>query len=297
LVNSGAEAVDTALKLVRLTTGKSHLISTRGAWHGFTFGALSVSDPFLCQGLEPLLPNVTHVPYGNAPAVEAAITDQTGGVIVEPIQAESGAVTPPAGYLRDLESICRNKNVALIFDEIKTGIGKTGRMFACEHEGATPDLLLAGKSIGGGAVPIGAIIARARMWGRFGTSFPMASSSAAGNALACAAALATLEVVESEELCDQAARKGEIVRAALERLVRDFPERVRGAGGRGLLAGLHTANPKMANAITIRCIEHGVLLMPAFCHRATILVEPPLGIPDDLLHTALTVLREAVAAG
>jgi putrescine aminotransferase len=146
-------------------------------------------------------------------------------------------------------------------------------------------------------MPIGAIIARRKLWSRFGTSFPMASSSAAGNALACAAALATLDVVESEKLCDQAARKGAVVGEALDRLVHDFPQRARGIGGRGLLIGLHTPNPKIASAITIHCIERGVLLMPAFGRRATILVEPPLGIPDELLHTALTVLREAVAAG
>jgi putrescine aminotransferase len=296
LVNSGAEAVDSALKLVRLTSGKSHIVAARGAWHGFTFGALSVSEPLLCQGLSPLLPNVTHVPYGDAAAIDAALTDQTGCVMVEPIQAESGAVTPPPGYLRDLEQLCHQREVALIFDEVKTGMGKTGRMFACEHDAATPDILLTGKSLGGGAMPIGAVVARRNQWHRFGASFPMASSSAAGNSLACAAALATLDVIASEDLCHQADRKGQWLRAELENLAREFPERITGVSGRGLLLAIHTPNPKIAAALTIQAIQRGLLIMPAFCQRAKILVEPPLSIPDDLLKQALVILRESTIA-
>lgn len=295
VVSSGSEAVDSALKLVRLATGKPHVVAARGAWHGFTLGALSVSEPGMREGFGPLLADVTHVPFGDAAAVEQAIGDQTGAVIVEPIQAESGAIVPPDGYLRELVEICRRRGVVLVFDEIKTGIGKTGRLFSCEHEDAIPDVLVAGKSLGGGAMPIGAVVARRGLWGRFGLSFPMSSSSAAGNAPACAAAVATLDVVETEDLCERAERVGGRIMAALCELAEQHPSVVTGASGRGLLLALHTPSLKAATAIVSGCARRDVLVMTAFCDRTRILIEPPLSISDGELETALAGLGGAIA--
>lgn len=295
IVNSGAEAVDSALKLARLATRKPLIVAAQGAWHGFTLGALSVSEPSMCRSFEPLLGGVTHVPYGNAGAIEQAIQDQTGAVIVEPIQAESGAVMPPPGYLRDLVAICRRRNVMLIFDEIKTGIGKTGRVFACEHEDAVPDVLLVGKSLGGGVMPIGAVIARRKVWGAFGYSFGMSSSSGAGNAPACAAAVATLDLLERETLCDKAAAHGERLFVFLQSLAIKYPAVVTGASGRGLLAALHTDSLKTATEIAMQCIQRGVLVMNAFGDRTRILIEPPLCITAGQLDTALFAIEAAVA--
>ncbi len=294
IVNSGSEAVDTALKLARLATGKSHVISTRGAWHGFTFGALSVSEPSMCRGFTPLLAGITHAPFGDASAIDAAITAETGAVIVEPIQSENGAVVPPHGYLREVAELCAIKQVMLIFDEVKTGIAKTGRMFACEYDGAVPDVLLLGKSLGGGAMPIGSVTARRGFWGKFGLSFPMSSSSGAGNAPACAAALATLEVVASENLVDHAARKGERLLRAIELLAQEYPSILRGASGRGLLIALHTDSIKSAADIVSACIRRGVIVMAAFCDRTRILIEPPLCIGDDLVERVMAAIAEAV---
>src|SRR5262249_21450319 len=151
-------------------------------WHGFTFGAMSVSERPMVRGFEPLVPGVTAAAYGDAAAAEAAITERTGALIVEPLQAESGAIVPPAGYLAALAEICERRKVVLILAEVKSGIGKTGKMWACDPGGVVPDVLLAGKALGGGAMPIGTITARKRLWGRFGLSFPMSSSSGAGNA-------------------------------------------------------------------------------------------------------------------
>lgn len=294
VVNSGSEAVESALKLVRLATGKHRVVSAHGGWHGFTLGALSVSEPSLCRSFAPLLEGVTHVSYGDVGAVEQALDARTGAVIIEPIQAESGAVVPPSGYVREIADLCRRRNVVLILDEIKTGIGKTGRLFACEHENAVPDILLVGKALGGGVMPIGAMVARSGLWSKFGLSFPMSSSSAAGNAPACAAGLATLEVVESERLCAQAARTGARALAAFRELAREFPSIVTGASGRGLLIALHTDGLRSAARIVSGCASRGLLVMTAFCDRTRILFEPPLCITDEQTDFALDVLRQVL---
>ena len=294
IVNSGAEAVDSALKLARLVTGKPGIVATRGAWHGFTFGALSVSEPTMRRSFEPLLAGVTQVPYGDAPAAEDAMSASTGAMIVEPIQAESGAVVPPDGYLRELAEICRKRKVLLIFDEIKTGMGKTGRLYACEHEGAVPDILLVGKSLGGGAMPIGALIAKRELWGTFGYSFGMSSSSGAGNAPACAAALAALETLENDRLCENAHCRGGELAQGLRTIHSKFPDLITGFSGRGLLAALHTRNLKTATEIVQECVQEGVLMMSAFCDKSRILIEPPLCITAGQMATVLGALEKAM---
>src|SRR5262249_38854799 len=156
------------------------------------------------------------------------------------LQSENGAVVPPEGYLVSLARMCEERKVVLIFDEVKSGVGKTGKLWACEHDGAVPDVLLAGKALGGGAMPIGTVTARKKFWGRFGLSFPMSSSSGAGNAPACAAAVATLEVMAKEGLAEKAARSGARIIQAIAGLQAEFPSVVRGVTGRGLLIALHT---------------------------------------------------------
>jgi putrescine aminotransferase len=294
IVNSGSEAVDTALKLARLSTGKPEIVCTRGAWHGFTFGALSVSEKSMVRSFEPLLPGFVAVPYGDAAAIEAAINDRTAAVIVEPLQAESGAVVPPQGYLTALAEICKRLEVILIFDEVKSGIAKTGRMWACDHEAVVPDVLLAGKALGGGAMPIGTVTARRRFWGRFGLSFPMSSSSGAGNAAACAAAIATLEVVREEALADRAARAGERIGRGLHQLSQDHPSLLRGSSGRGLLLALHTDSAKTASEVVSGCARRGAIVMAAFCDRTRILVEPPLAVSDEDADFVVNAIHDSV---
>lgn len=291
IVNSGSEAVDSALKLVRLATGKHRVISARGAWHGFTLGALSVSEPSLCRSFEPLADGVTHVPYGDLAALEQAMDERTGALILEPIQGDGGALVPPAGYLREAAEVCRRRDVVFILDEIRTGLGRTGRWFACEHEQAVPDVLLLGKALGGGAMPIGALVAGSGLWTKFGLSFPMSSSSSAGNAPACAAGLATLEVIESEGLCGQAERTGERLLAALGALVREFAPILKGASGRGLLLSLHTDSARNAARLIAGCARKGLLVMTAFCDRTRVLLDPPLCITPEQIAFALGVLR------
>jgi putrescine aminotransferase len=295
VVNSGSEAVETALKLSRLVTGKPGIVCTVGAWHGFTFGCLSVSEQSMCRQFRPMLDGIKRVAYGNAAAIEASIDDTIGCVIVEPIQAESGAVVPPQGYLKSLREVCTNKNVLLIFDEVKTGIAKTGRMFACEHDGVVPDVLVCGKALGGGVMPIGAVVARRNVWGRFGLSFPMSSSSGAGNAYACAAALATLKMVADEKHCERAERLGERLMAGLKAIQKSFPDRLLETSGRGLLIGLKFEDHKFASQMVVECARRSVLVMNAFCDRSKILVEPPVCITDEQADRVVAVISESLS--
>lgn len=295
VVNSGSEAVESALKLARLATGKSGVVCATGAWHGFTFGCLSISEPSMCRQFRPMLDGVKRVAYGDAEAVDASIDNGIGCVIVEPIQSESGAIVPPAGYLRALKEICTKKNVLLIFDEVKTGIAKTGRLFACEHDDASPDILVCGKALGGGVMPVGAIVARREVWGRFGFSFPMSSSSGAGNAPACAAALATLRMVQERSICEQAERQGRRLMDGLRSIQDRFPESLVGLSGRGLLIGAGFTDQKFATAVVTECARRSVLVMNAFCDRTRILVEPPACISDEQVDAVTEALRDAVS--
>jgi putrescine aminotransferase len=233
------------------------------------------------------------VPYGNAQAAADAISPEVGAIIVEPVQSESGAVVPPRSYLKDLSGICTGSGTLLILDEIKTGMGKTGNMFACELDQVEPDVLLVGKSLGGGVMPIGAMIAKRKWWTKFGLSFAMSSSSSAGNRIACSAGVATLEVIKSENLCVNADRQGRRLRRALVDLCCLHPELLRTVSGRGLLVGLHTTSQKIAYEIITRCMRQGVLMMTAFLDRSRILIEPPLCVDDTQIDEIVMVLQQA----
>jgi len=296
IVTSGAEAVDSALKLARLATGRAGVICCQGAWHGFTLGAMSISEPELCRSFGPLLQGVRRVPYGDGQAAVEALCPEVGAIIVEPIQCESGGAVPPAGYLRELATACAASGALLIFDEIKCGMGKTGKMFASEFENVEPDVLLVGKSLGGGIMPIGAMVAKRQWWTKFGLSFAMSSSSAAGNRFACAAGLATLEVFQAENLCANAEKQGQRLRQELARLASRHPELVEAVTGRGLLVGLRTPNQKVAYEIAAHCVRNGVLIMPAFLDRARILIEPPLCIGDAQIDEVLRTVEQACDA-
>jgi putrescine aminotransferase len=250
----------------------------------------------MCRQFRPMLDGVKYVTFGDSTAIDAAIDEQTGCVIVEPIQSENGAVVPPGGYLRELQDICRRRGVLLVFDEVKTGIAKTGRLFACEFDGAVPDILVCGKALGGGVMPVGAVVSRREAWGRFGLSFPMSSSSGSGNAPACAAALATLELVRAEDLCSKAERQGSRLIAALRTTARSYPEKILDVSGRGLLIGVKTPSLNLASRIVSQCAKLGVLVMNAFCDRTKILVEPPACISDAQVGIVEQVFKEAVAA-
>ena len=219
LCSSGAEAVDSAIKLARLSTRRSGIVSAHGAFHGFTLGALSLCGlPVHARPFEPLLPDVTHVPFGDPTALAAAVSRNTAAVVLEPVQAEIGAEAPPAGFLAEARAICDAAGALLVVDEVRTGMGRTGPLFAVEDDGVVPDLLVLGKSLGAGIVPIGALLAQHRTWGRFGLTFSMSASSFSGNRLACVAALATLDLIERSDVLERARESAAALRGGLERL-------------------------------------------------------------------------------
>ncbi|MGW1774150.1 acetylornithine transaminase [Streptomyces sp. NPDC002104] len=236
--NSGAEAVEGAFKIGRLT-GRTHMVATGGGFHGRTMGALALTGQPAKQG--PFLPlpgDVTHVPYGDAEALRAAVTEETAFVIIEPIQGENGVVVPPAGYLTAAREITRATGTLLVLDEVQTGIGRCGQWFEhLAHEGVEPDIVTLAKGLGGG-LPIGAVVAFGPVAdllqpGQHGTTF-------GGNPIACAAGLAVIDTIAADGLLDQVKERGEALRGGIEGFAHPLVSHVRGAG---LLLGIVLTEP------------------------------------------------------
>ena len=286
LCNSGAEAVESALKFARLATGRKEIVATMRGFHGRTMGALSATwEPKYREPFEPLVAGFKHVPFNDLAAAEAAITDQTAAIIVEPVQGESGIRPATAEYLRGLEKICRDRGALFIVDEVQTGFGRTGKMFAHQLYGLQPDLMAVAKSIAGG-IPMGACLIGEKL----GTMPPMTHGATfGGNPLACAAAIAALDVLVDEDLPGRAAALGGWL---MERLS-DLPtDQVREVRGLGLMVGI-----ELRSKVTpvLRALQdQGVLALPA---GLTVLrVLPPLVISKDQLEQAVQAIEKVLAA-
>ncbi len=286
LCNSGTEAIEAALKFARLCTGRSEVVAAMRGFHGRTMGALSATwNRDYRRAFEPLVPGFSHVPYNDAAALEAAVNERTAAVLLEPVQGEGGVHPAEAGYLQAAQEICRRKGALLILDEIQTGYGRTGKMFACEHHSVVPDLMAVAKSMAGG-FPMGACLIGERL----GTMAPMSHGTTfGGNPLACAAALAALQVMRDEALPERAARLGERLMAALRELDAPIIRQVR---GQGLLVGveLKTKVTPVLQALQAR----GILALPA---GSTVLrFLPPLVIAEDDLEQVIDTTRQVFAA-
>ncbi|MEU6842443.1 acetylornithine transaminase [Streptomyces sp. NPDC046716] len=289
--NSGAEANEAAFKIGRLT-GRRHMVATTGGFHGRTMGSLALTgQPGKQDGFTPLPGDVTHVPYGDADALRAAVTEDTAFVIIEPIQGENGVVVPPAGYLKAAREITRATGTLLVLDEVQTGIGRTGHWFAYQaEEGVDPDVVTLAKGIGGG-LPLGVTVAfgeTARLLnpGQHGTTF-------GGNPVVCAAGLAVLDTVAAEGLLDNAKRVGERLTAGIESLGHPLVGRVRGAG---LLLGIVLTGPR-APQVQQAAQDAGFLVnAPA---PDVVRLMPPLNLTDaeaDAFLAALPSVLDAAAA-
>jgi acetylornithine/LysW-gamma-L-lysine aminotransferase len=278
--NSGAEAVEASIKFARLLTGRTRIIAAMRSFHGRTFGALSATwEPKYRQPFEPLVPDFAHVPYDNLEALAQVVDEQTAAVLLEPIQGEGGVRPASPGYLEEVRRLCDEHGALLLVDEVQTGFGRTGRLFAIEHSGVTPDMMALAKSIAGG-LPMGAVTIHERHGalpaGSHGTTF-------GGNPLACAAARATLRALIDEELPRQAAEKGAWLLAQLQAL--DAPV-VREVRGMGLLVGLELR--QRVQPYLGALLERGVLALPA---GPTVLrLLPPLVISYDDLETVVAAV-------
>lgn len=296
ILNSGSEAIDCAIKLVRLHKGGKTIITAQKSFHGHTFGALTASGiSSFKKAFQPLLPGFVSVPFGDIETLERSISAETAAILIEPIQHEAGVVLPPDGYLREVRNLCVQNNLILILDEIKTGFGKTGCMFACEHYNVVPDILVLGKSLGGGLIPIGAVVAKNYLWKRFGLSFPMSASSYAGNVLACRAGISTIQYIQQSGLLQECAEKGRLLLSAFREHVREYPNVLRSANGLGLLIGIETKSSKIALELVREIIQQGILVVPAFANPSVMMVEPPLVISVQQIHKVVDSFATACA--
>jgi acetylornithine/LysW-gamma-L-lysine aminotransferase len=287
LSNSGAESVECAIKLARKYSGKPEIIAMMGAFHGKTMGALSATwkkkyrDPFM-----PLLPGFKHVPPNNIGKIKEAITDKTAAVLVEPVRGEGGILLNSDDFLPQLREICDEKGVLLILDEVQTGFGRTGKVFACEHWNVVPDILCLAKSIAGG-LPMGATFAKEDVMAAFHRGEH--SSTFSGNPLVCAAASAAIDVLVEERLPERAATLGSYFKGKLEGLAEKY-KIIREVRGLGLMIGMEMRFD--VYNILLDCMNNGVLVLDA--GRNVVRFLPPLVIEKEQIDKVVEVLDSAL---
>jgi putrescine aminotransferase len=279
LFNSGSEAIENALKLVRLYKGGKKIISMKDSFHGYTLGALSASGvTSFKKSFEPLLPGFEQVAFGKIEELYALNENEVGAILVEPIQHDAGVKIPPREYLKQVRKYCDEKNIILILDEVITGIGKTGYMFASEYFQIVPDILVIGKSLGAGLIPIGAIITRKNLWQRFGLSFPMSASSYGGNSLACRAAIETIKFLQENNILESVKNKEQLLSDQLNKLKDKYPDIILSINGMGMMFGLKIINKNIASGIVRNMIKSNIIVYQSFGNADIIMVEPALVI-------------------
>lgn len=294
--NSGTEAVEGALKLARLATGKTHVIGTVGGFHGKTYGGLSASGRDVYKTpFAPMVPEFTHVPFGDAAAVAAEIDAHTAAVIVEPVQGENGVIVPPDDYLPALREICSARGVLLIFDEVQTGFGRTGALFGCDHWGVAPDIMTMAKALGGGVMPIGAFSATAEVWKAFEPNPLLHSSTFGGNELACAAGLATIDVLLAEDIPAKVAVLGEELITGLRAVAAKYPGTITQVRGKGLLIGVEFTERDIAALVIAGFAQKRILAAYTLNNPCVIRFEPPLIITREHIARVLDAFDGAVA--
>ncbi|MEU0567584.1 ornithine--oxo-acid transaminase [Nonomuraea sp. NPDC005983] len=298
-MNTGAEAVETAIKVARkwgyevkgVEPDQANIVVMEDNFHGRTTTIVSFStDPDARGGFGPYTPGFRIVKYGSVEAIREAIDANTVAVLVEPIQGEAGVLVPPDGYLTQVRELCTEQNVLMIADEIQSGLGRTGRTFACDHEGVVPDVYVLGKALGGGVVPVSAIAANEDVLGviqpgQHGSTF-------GGNPLACAVGNAVIDILNTGEYQERASRLGELLHARLRELIGDGVVTVR---GRGLWAGVDI-DPSLATGreVSKALMARGVLAKDT--HGSTIRLAPPIVISEEDLLWAVDRLADAIAS-
>jgi LysW-gamma-L-lysine/LysW-L-ornithine aminotransferase len=288
LTNSGTETVEAAIKLARRHTGRKKIISMKGGYHGKTFGALSATwsrkyrDPF-----GPLLEGFDFAEYGDPESLRSLVGPDTAAVLAEPIQGESGIIVPPVGYFKQVREICDGSGALLILDEIQTGLGRTGRMWASEHWGVVPDIMTVSKALGGG-LPIGAAITTQEIASSMKPGEH--TSTFAGNPLACAAASATLDFIVQNDLPARAWEKGNAFKAGLAKVATEH-NLAREARGLGLMLALQMRVDIHSQLLSAQ--EKGVLF--AYSGRDAFRFLPPLIIDDAQISKGLQVLEEVIS--
>lgn len=289
LSNSGAESVECAIKLARKFTAKKEIIAMVGGYHGKTMGALSATwNKKYRIPYEPLVPCFKHVPYGNSSKVRENISEDTAAILVEPIQGEGGVRMPPPNFLRELREICNHKDILLILDEVQTGFGRTGKMFACQHSNVVPDILCLAKPLAGG-LPIGATVSREDIMSSF--KLGEHSSTFGGSALICAIGITILDIIKDENLTERAAKIGSELMTRLNKL-KDDCKIIREVRGSGLMIGVEIRFDVLN--ILLKSLERGLLIVDS--GRNVVRILPPLVITKEQIDSAFkvfsSILRE-----
>ena len=297
--NSGTEGVEGAMKLAKLYTQKKGFISMLKGFHGKTLGSLSLMGKSVFRKpLLPLLSGVRHVPFGDAKAVEnmlasaEAVGSDIAAVVAEPIQGEAGAIVPPDDYWPRLRELCDYYEVLLIADEVQTGFGRTGKIFGVDHWDVAPDIMCLGKALGGGVVPMSAFLSTPKIWACLEPNPFMHTTTTGGNPLACAAALAQINVLLSEDLAGQAATKGAYIIEKLDGLKQQYPGILKDSHGKGLLIGMEFPSDKIGYAVASGLFSRGVLTAGTLTNSKTIRIEPALNVPMEIIDEMLNRLED-----
>ncbi len=302
--NSGTESVEAALKLARAydPSKPTIVVATKG-FHGKSFGSLSASGKATFRvPFGAMLPGFKHVPFNDFLALVDVMStcrmtgEDVGAVLLEPIQGEGGVNIPSDEYLPAVRRLCDEFGALLIFDEVQTGMGRTGKMFACEHWNVAPDIICLAKALGGGVMPIGATVATEAVFSRLFDNPFLHTTTFGGNPLACAAALATIDALIEERLPERAVELGEYMLAGLRRAVRGHEDVVVDVRGKGLLIALEFADDAVGFAVSKYLFDHGVLVAGTLVNARTIRVEPPLTIEKAQADTVFAILTNALEA-
>ncbi|MFC4098607.1 putrescine aminotransferase [Paenibacillus xanthanilyticus] len=300
--NSGTESVEAALKLVKMYSERTTIISTTRAFHGKSLGSLSGTakgmfrKPFL-----PLIPGFRHIPFGDIEMMRktfetcAMVGEDVAAVLLEPVQGEGGIILPPPNYLREVRELCDEYGALLVFDEVQTGMGRTGRMFASEVYGVTPDILCLAKAFGGGVMPAGAVVANERVFKSFFPNPFMHTTTFGGNPLACAAAIATIDVLLEENLPARADEVGRYFLNGLREAAVGQEDKVMEIRGIGLMIGIEFHRDEVGYEVSKGMFDEGILVAGTLINSKTIRIEPPLTIAMDEVDRVIATFRKVLA--
>jgi len=295
--SGGAEAVETALKTARASTGRRRLVYAEFSYHGLSFGSLSVSGGRERHYFGPLLPYCESVPFGDLPALEVKLREgDVAAFIVEPVQAEGGCIVPPKDYLAGAQELCNRHDALLILDEIQTGFGRTGRMFAAEHGDVKPDIITVSKALSAGVIPLSASVTSAEIWNRaYGAEDRYSSliSTFRGNTRACAAALKAIEIIVRDGLVEHARRMGEYSLQRLQNL-KERHRTIKEVRGLGLILGIEFIDSKTSAFILNRMLNNHHIILCDYHHKPNVVrFEPPLNVQKEEIDRAIEAFDEA----
>jgi putrescine aminotransferase len=301
LINNGTDAVEGALKLARGYTHRQGFLSTLGAFHGKSLGSLSLMGKTRYRkAFEPLLPDVAFAEFGDGEELEFELhkADSIGwpiaAVFLEPIQGEAGAIVPPDDYWPAVRKACDKYGVLLVADEVQTGLGRTGKMFAVEHWNVVPDILCLGKALGGGVMPLAAFVSTPEIWTTLEKDPQVHSSTTGGNPLACAAGIAAIQVTVEEDLPKQAATKGDYMLKHMHSMEQRYKDIIADVRGKGLLIGMQFKSAKLGWEVISRLFRKGILVAGTMSSAETVRFEPALNIPFELIDEILNRLEDTL---